>query len=148
MDIDKVTKKLMENESIVQIETHPSNIFLIISYLQLALTHPCCVGEAAESAEIIKEMIGHLTEIVCKFVPEARELIERGWHKESLLPIKPKTEPEKITTVMEQIHQSIPSDVFLSLCMMIPLLSNEQVEKMESMIAETKSSREPKEPKQ
>lgn len=62
---------------VFEMATTPGRAFILLGQIQLALRHPHNTGPGAAYA---REMADHLTDAICHFVPDARELIEQGWN--------------------------------------------------------------------
>lgn len=60
----------------IEMVTTPARLFILISHLQLALRHPANNGS---SSHLVREIAENMAEVVCKFHPGARELIDQGW---------------------------------------------------------------------
>lgn len=76
MNPEQIIQKIAACSEPIELVTTPARLFILIAQLQLALRHPDNTGS---SAEIARDLATNLTEILCIFVPEAREMIEQGW---------------------------------------------------------------------
>lgn len=77
--IDEILQRIGTDTTPIEMVTTPARLFILISHLQLALRHP---GNTGSSAEIARTMAHNMSEVLCQFHPEARQLIEQGWHPE------------------------------------------------------------------
>ncbi|HEY9699687.1 MAG TPA: hypothetical protein V6D10_20670 [Trichocoleus sp.] len=74
---DDVIRKIGNCPATVEFATTPARLFILLSHLQLALRHPDNIGE---SAAIARQIADNLANMICHYVPEARQLIEMGWN--------------------------------------------------------------------
>jgi hypothetical protein len=77
MNTDDIIHKIGNSTEILEFGTTPARAFMLIGHLQLALRHPSNTGASAAFA---RQMADNLTDAICHYIPEARELIEQGWH--------------------------------------------------------------------
>lgn len=78
-EIEAILHKIGNCQETVQFSTTPGRLFILLGHLQLALRHPENNGA---SAAIAREMANNLANMICHYIPEARPLIEQGWHPE------------------------------------------------------------------
>jgi hypothetical protein len=76
MNIDELLEQIAKSEVVITTQTSPFRLFVLLSQLQLALRHP---GNTGASALIARQIAENMADILCQYVPEARELIEMGW---------------------------------------------------------------------
>jgi hypothetical protein len=76
MDHDEILLKIATHPKALGLFFTPAKAFMLIAQLQLALRHPDNVGD---TALIARQLAEQLAEFVCREIPEAREVIDRGW---------------------------------------------------------------------
>ena len=76
MNPDEIIHAIGESTEILEFGTTPARAFILVSQLQLALRHPHNQGA---SAAFTRQIANNLTDAICHYIPEARELIEQGW---------------------------------------------------------------------
>ena len=79
MNSDEILFKIGHSEQIIELATSPARALILLSNLQLSLRHPSNDGE---SRAIARDIAANLENAICHHIPEARELIQKGWHPE------------------------------------------------------------------
>jgi hypothetical protein len=63
----------------------PSEAFMLLSILQLALRHPAMAQTSPTVAEFARALAENIQERLCK-TPAMKEIAERGWQQEHDIP--------------------------------------------------------------
>lgn len=77
MNYNEILNKIGNSEDVIEFATTPGRAFILVSQLQLALRHP---ENTSASATIARQMAENLTQALCAYIPEAKELIDMGWN--------------------------------------------------------------------
>ena len=77
-EFDQIIEKIVNSPEVLTIKTTPEKLFILISWLQLALRHP----HESISKQEVELLTYKLAEILTSVIPEAQSLLDLGWRSE------------------------------------------------------------------